>query len=898
MNRRFPVIISLILALCACGREELPTPHEVRGGLVSLSFSLSADRVESKTSLSGTSVLWQGSDKLSVFDSQANRRFSVSEAGANVQIKGEALAEDNYLILYPYDAQASVSGGIIRTLLPDVQKPVAGGFDAAAALSAASSSGNQALMKNVCGLLRFSIASPDVVSISIRSLAGEKFSGHLSLRLLADGTPSVESAGSSSVTVLPSEGGTFAAGTYHVALAPVNMTGGVEVRLLKKDGRLYCHRNGNPLVIERSVLTTFPRPLDEVVVEEAGPTSDYLAVTSAHPRLFANDTEFREYRRTVLSGSSPILYMMHEEVMRAARRLAVYHDVMSNELDLSGRRMLDMARDVFGRIFFLAYAYRFTGERQFLDRADDLLNQICNFPDWNAHNHYLDTSTLTQAASTGYDWLYSDLADSTKAKLEDKVFAYSLSDCLTRAASYINPASGWNTTITSGMIMGGIAFYEVNPSHCNTILSTAVPSNYEGLRHLLGTDGCDPMGTMYWRNFITMEMLSISALKSVYMTDFGTSDFDGYRLTPTWYLYMVGSTGKSFTFGDNNESTDIVPAMFYFSALFDDPSLPYYELKYTERTGRVSSAGASSDTRNIANRTYPLILLWASKYRQEAITHPSARVFKAIDGVQPMVVARSGWGKRDLYLALKGGQANTNHGHMDAGTICYEAYGCRWIGDPERLEDYSVIEQVIYERGISSSMAGAGSYWDLTNGSPRWMAFENNCRQHSTFIVNDTDHYTSGNARVTEVIEGYNEMGAVVDMTSTLNGQVSQASRKAIIKEDNYLEITDRIEALPDREALVRWNICTTAVPEIVEDGILLVQNDEAGNPVSLILKAESAYPIEYRIFTSDPSEVDHPSPFCDIEAVRENEYFCGFTLTVPAGAGDDIKTTLKKYNK
>lgn len=896
MNRKIYILLLSLLAAASCVKETgAPIPQT---GLAKLSFSIGADTLLSRTSLSGTTVVWSSADQLSVFDSRANRRFLVSASSSATTISGEALAESSYAFLYPYDSTATYSTGTVSTFLPDVQRPLKGGFDAAAALSCAVSGESEVAMKNVCGLLRFSINSSDIASLRISSLGGEKFSGQISLAITSGGTPSVISAGNSNITVRPSSGESFEKGTYCISLAPVTMSAGVEVRIVKTDGTLFCHRNATPLVIERNVVTTFPVPLDQVVTEEAGVSSGYLEVSAPHPRLFANESEFREYREKVLSREPEVLYLMHNEVMRAAGRLAQYHDIMSNELDESGRRMLDMARDVFGRIFFLAYAYRFTGDSKYLVRAEDYLNQICDFPDWNSQNHYLDTSTLTQAASLGYDWLYYALSPATRAKLEQKVFAYSLTDCLSKAASYIRPTSGWNTTITSGIIMGGISFYDINPDFCKTLLATAIQSNYDGLRNLLGTDGCDPMGTMYWRNFITMEMLSVSALKSVYMTDFGTSDFDGYRLTPLWYIYMVGATGKSFTFGDNNESTDTVPAMYYFSALFNDPSIPYYELKFTETTGKVSSAGAHTETHGIANRTYPLILLWTSKFKPDGIRHPSERVFKAIDGVQPVVIARTGWSERDLYLALKGGQANTNHGHMDAGTICYEAYGFRWIGDPARLEDYSLLERVISERGIATTMTGKGSYWDLTNGSSRWMAFENNCRQHSTFVVNDTDHYTSGNARVTEVFDGYNAMGGTVDMTATMNGEVTYAGRTAIIKEDNYLEITDSFEALPGKEAAVRWNICTYGVPEITDDGIVLTQTDEDGAEVAMILHAESVYNLEYKIFTSDPSQADHPSPFCDVEAVRENEYYCGFTVTIPAGAKDDIVITLKKYTR
>lgn len=870
---------TLIFLLLSCQKENNEYQSENDAlDLVDIEFTSS---VSTRTSLSGQSVIWESSDKVSVFDGVGNRRFAVQTDGNMAVIRGKAAEVETYCLLYPYYENASYGTDLISTLLPDVQRPRKDGFDAKANILAFVTEDRSVTMSNVCGLLRFSIEGDDISAVSLTSVGGEKFVGQVKVDVSDPEHPSVISAGNDCVRVLPDEGKVFQPGTYCVSLAPVTMDSGVEIRVFKSDGKGYLKVNSSPLKVVRNSFTTITTAIDKGEFTEIEASSEEVALSSPHPRLFATDTDFAEYRKAVLEQKTRVLSLMHNEVMATAVRCVNRADRMSNALDASGRRMLTMARDAFGRIFMCAYAYRFTGEKRFLDCAEDLLNQICDFPDWNP-GHYLDTSTLTQAAAIGYDWLYDYLSDQTKAKVEQKVFEYSLDKCLTTYKGYLNPNSGWNTTYTSGLIMGGIAFYEVNPELCNEMLVKAISSNRDGLRGVIGSDGSDHMGTMYWRNFIQMEMLIVSALQSAYGTDFGTSTYEGYRNTAKWYLYMVANSGLSFTFGDNNSSTDIVPTMFYFSAMFDDPTLPYFELKQAEK-GIVKTGGVRTPTGTTEGaRTYPLLLLWTSRYEDSSYSLPTEKVFAATQGKQPVVVARTGWGQQDQYLAIKGGQADLGHGHMDAGSFCYEAYGYRWVTDFIQ-DDYDIIEKAIAD-------LKCGDMWDYDNGSARWKAFRWSPRQHSTFTVNDKEHKATGDARITDVSRDEQAMGATVDLTSTFDGEVAAASRTALVRNGEYLELTDRITTTSSKPAVVRWCFPTSAVPALVSDGIELTQGD-----VTMVLRAESEYEPVYGIWTNDPRLADFPAPFSESEEYREDEYYCGFKVTVPAGQTCEIKTIIKK---
>jgi hypothetical protein len=322
--------------------------------------------------------------------------------------------------------------------------------------------------------------------------------------------------------------------------------------------------------------------------------------------------------------------------------------------------------------------------------------------------------------------------------------------------------------------------------------------------------------------------------------------------------------------------------MFYFSAMFDDPTLPYFELKQAEK-GIVKTGGVRTPTGTTEGaRTYPLLLLWTSRYEDSSYSLPTEKVFAATQGKQPVVVARTGWGQQDQYLAIKGGQADLGHGHMDAGSFCYEAYGYRWVTDFIQ-DDYDIIEKAIAD-------LKCGDMWDYDNGSARWKAFRWSPRQHSTFTVNDKEHKATGNARITDVSRDEQAMGATVDLTSTFDGEVAAASRTALVRNGEYLELTDHITATSSKPAAVRWCFPTSAVPALVSDGIELTQGD-----VTMVLRAESEYEPVYGIWTNDPKLADFPAPFSESEEYREEEYYCGFKVTVPAGQTCEIKTIIKK---
>ena len=198
---------TLIFLLLSCQKENNEYQSENDAlNLVDIEFTSS---VSTRTSLSGQSVIWESSDKVSVFDGVGNRRFAVQTDENMAVIRGKAAEVETYCLLYPYYENATYGSDLISTLLPQIQRPRKDGFDAKANILAFVTEDRSVTMSNVCGLLRFSIEGDDVSAVSLTSVGGEKFVGQVKVDVSDPEHPSVISAGNDCIRVLPDEGKVF-----------------------------------------------------------------------------------------------------------------------------------------------------------------------------------------------------------------------------------------------------------------------------------------------------------------------------------------------------------------------------------------------------------------------------------------------------------------------------------------------------------------------------------------------------------------------------------------------------------------------------------------------------------------------------------------------------------------
>lgn len=596
---------------------------------------------------------------------------------------------------------------------------------------------------------------------------------------------------------------------------------------------------------------------------------DYSLLTSNdHPRLFLFNNDFIKIKKQVNDASNVYLKKLHDNMMAAAVIMARTTRPLEYQKDESGKSITQISRKAIHRIVDLAYAYRYTGEDKYLKMAEWNMNVVCDFPDWN-DEHFLDAAEMATAVGIGYDWLKKDLADSTLEKIPAKLKAYALDPGLAR--NIYKREGNWNQVCCGGLIVAALSIYEIYPELADEVIRKCMAYNANEVKNTYAPSGAFPEGPGYWEYGTCYEGILCLALETALGSDFEIPLVEGFQGAGDFYVFDRGNTGKRFNYSDSGESDETSFGLWYLAYKQKNPSFLYQDL-------------ARLDDDTYLHEYYTFMAITASYLMGNVTaTHPSGRLYRADnESINPVLMCRTGWGTNDPYLAIKGGSCNVSHAHMDAGEVVYEQYGTRWFKDFTYTTNYTELRLIFKASGLSSDELGK-----LDVDSWRWKVFQYHNRQHSTITANDANHWPYGKARIYEAYDSENELGGYVDLTDTFYGQLHSANRKAVIKDNSYLEITDKFTALNNGKAAhIRWTCGSDASPRLVKGGIEL---DDGATKMKLVNNAPDAV---YKIWSVDPN--DYPT---ELERGEDplDGYLCGFEFNIPAGESVTIVTTLKK---
>ena len=589
---------------------------------------------------------------------------------------------------------------------------------------------------------------------------------------------------------------------------------------------------------------------------------DYSNLTeSDHPRLFLFEKDFNEIRKALNNGNNPYLSKLNGKVLTYASKEASSTETLQYTLDASGTRLLHVSRRALHRIIDMAYAYKMTGLSRFLDAAEANINAVCDFPDWHP-SHFLDVGEMAFGVAVGYDWLFDDLTDATRLKAAAKLKEYALDV----ASNAYNKSGNWNQVCNAGVICAALATYENNPSLSDEVVRKALCSNARQVYEIYSPEGAFPEGPGYWEYGTTYQAVLNLALESALGTDFEITTIDGFPTTGDYYIFERGNSGKRFNYSDSGETDAASVGLWYIAYKMNNPSYLYQDLYALEDGSYV-------------DEDYNIIpVICAYKMGGVTATPPSGRMYLAAGSKNPLFICRTGWGKNDLYLAAKGGKASLGHAHMDAGEVVFDAYGTRWFKDFTYSTSYTEQENMCAALGISN--------FGNTDGSYRWMLLQHNNRSHSTITVNDKDHLCDGFATLTGKYETESLLGGRINLTPVFGDDLASAVRTAVIKDSEYLRITDVLEAPAGVPAHIRWTCATDGVPIVLADRI------ELSDGKTTMVLAASGTEVVYKTWSTNPQ--DYGTLTSPYEKPLDG-YLCGFEFDIPAGATVTLETTLRK---
>lgn len=557
---------------------------------------------------------------------------------------------------------------------------------------------------------------------------------------------------------------------------------------------------------------------------------------SGHPRLFADKSEFAVLRDKVQACDSGDLRRFHDSIMAMAD-------------DGSGA-------DPLAAVFSNAYAWRFSGKKSYLQKAERLLNVLCDRPE--------RVSDMSPALAIGYDWLYHGLRDSTITKVRKAIHDHTFD------------------------LFGALAVYESFPDEGRGIIDSTVA------RLALEPDFAGE-GPVIMIPELTRRVAIVAALESALGTDFGLAGTFSLEDAACFENFMIGNTGQYFGYGDNVSTPVHCLPLWYIADRFHRPELAYSEMKMLAAgSGKVSGSA-------IGAGMLPMYIFSVARMDTVTVRPPKEHFYVSPSAFYPIVAARTGWDSDDFYLGIKGGSAGTPHSHMDAGSFVFEAYGVRWACDPSRQPD-AILARPCRELG--------GDLSDMSQTSVRWELFRFNNYQHNTLTADGRLHNADAFAPMTDAFCDYDgsdpgkisSMGASLDLTPLFDGALQYAGRRISIVNASLngdgsghrgysLQVKDDIKG-GDSPCVVRWTMVTEGKPRIEKDGTGISLT--AGGRTMLLHAGidGSDSGIEYCIWPSSPAECGYLTSHFD-EPI--GECVCGFEFTVPSGRELSVVTALER---
>ncbi len=579
-------------------------------------------------------------------------------------------------------------------------------------------------------------------------------------------------------------------------------------------------------------------------------TGKLAGLKRPHPRLLLLKGEEKGLLQKIQGDKS--LMNIHDAILAESDRIISQPPVERIQI---GRRLLDKSREALRRIFQLSYAYRTTGDKRYLQRAEKEMLAVADFSDWNP-SHFLDVAEMTMAVAIGYDWLYDDLSEGSRQKIREAILKKGLEPSYNKDYNWFLTAEhNWNQVCNAGMTFGALAIAEHEPELAERTLTRALESIPKAMKPY-GPDGGYPEGFGYWEYGTTFNVLFLSVLEKSLGTDYGLAQTPGFLKTAEFRQNIVGPLGIVHNWGDSGSKNGVSPAQFWFAHKRNDPSLLWLQKKViAEQPGREL----------VKDRTLPALLIWGAGMKLDNVKPPQQKFWMG-QGPSPVAYMRSSWTDPNaVFVGFKAGSASVNHAHMDAGSFVLDALGERWAMD-FGPQNYNSLE----EKGIN--------VFGRTQDAERWDIFRYNNLVHNTLTIDGQYQRVKGYAKIDAVSDDPQYMATVSDLSTIYAGQVFSAKRGIALRDNKYVVVRDEVKAL-GKDITLRWTLLTPA-QVFVQDAKTVVLSQKGK---TMYLTFDASVPIKIKTRSTTPTH--------DYDAPNPGTTLVGFEAVVPAGSAQSFNS-------
>lgn len=674
---------------------------------------------------------WVSADKVGIFESlteSVNVLYTPAEEGAQVHFTStspiawkDESSEHSFYAYYPYSTEASG----VEAVPFAVPATVSGALTDAAASDLLYASAKTTKVEGVSlnfahalAVLEVRLSTANgtlaVASLEIVAEQGEKINGEGTLNL-TNGELTIDNGSNITIVNGPAVISTTAT-TLYVPITPGHGGKTLAVVLNGEDVfKKVVPAAGLPAGSQAVIA------IDGLVGESSDDTSatptgtfDYAKLeATAHPRLLINADDLKVLKSTVQTNA--VAKQFHETILARCEEILGEGDLSKA---LIYNRMTAVSEKALERILFLAYGYRMTNKADYLTQAEKDIVAVCSWDDWNGENWIIDVAELTTAVAVGYDWLHYDLKATTREAALEALVA----NAATLKSTTNNST---NAICNSAAVLAGLATYEKGKAAAATLIDGAVAANLASGFVPYDTYGAYNEGYDHWAHATTYEAILITALEKIFAADGGLyTKSTGLAGSATWALFMVGSSGKVFNYGDAQEEWEPKLPNWFFARKEGKVDLLYNEKQLYDK--------GAYKARFSEFRLLPTIfaLMDASQATQTpAAPNAAAKsaYFMAEDGVSAtgmpavmILTPKSGDSyNSQAYIGIKGGRANTNRAQKDGGSFVYDYKGMRWVCD------LGGGDEAAYDNQIGKF------FWDYGTTSQRWNVARYNNYHHN-----------------------------------------------------------------------------------------------------------------------------------------------------------------------
>ncbi|NUM54631.1 MAG: heparinase II/III family protein [Candidatus Hydrogenedentes bacterium] len=504
----------------------------------------------------------------------------------------------------------------------------------------------------------------------------------------------------------------------------------------------------------------------------------------SHPRLMLSNEDLGKLKSRYESDVALQRYasQVKDDADRALTKPALAHKLI-------GPRLLSVSRECLDRVYVLALAFRWTQDERYAKAAESNLLAVSAFPDWNP-SHFLDTAEMSHAVGVGYDWLYDWLSDESKKVIRAALIEKGMKpgiEVYKKGGWWTISEFNWNQVCNAGMIVGALAIADTDPEFAQFIVPRAVRSMPRALR-AYDPDGAWTEGPSYWHYATRYTAYGLCALQTALGTDFGLSDMPGLRATGHFPWYTTGPAGLFLNYADSGERATHkpMPCMFWLARHFRDAAIADAE------------HALLADSRASAEH----IVWYVPTSGQASTPRDLDRWFKSTVDI---IVMRSAWDDPDaLFVGVKGGYNQVNHGHLDLGNFELDALGERWARD------------------LGSDDYNLPGYFDKKKGGKRWLYYRNISESHSVPLVGGKGQDEAAKVSVIDFQSSPDGARVSLDLTDAYKDRVESVKREiALTDQRRAVVVRDRFDLAAPAELV--WAMTTDAAIEVGQDGIAVL---------------------------------------------------------------------------